>query len=176
MKFKSPLSKFHSLHAWGYHVVIPDDVVQHFKEKKVKRLLAIFNGDIEYQCALQSNGDGTYFININKDVRKQLALTIGEEIDIVLTEDQSKYGMPMPEEFAELLKIDDEADVLFHQLTPGKQRSLLYMIGKPKSSNKRLEKAVVICDYLKATMGKVDFRGLTEFIKKYNQENKGLDF
>ncbi|MBK8504974.1 MAG: hypothetical protein IPL46_23810 [Saprospiraceae bacterium] len=38
----------------------------------------------------------------------------------------------MPEELGELLQMDDKANDLFHALTAGKQRNLLFIVGKPK--------------------------------------------
>ena len=86
-----------------------------------------------------------------------------------MEKDESKYGIPMPEEMQEALYMDPEADQLFHKLTPGKQRSLLYIIGKPKSSNKRIEKAIVILEHLKTQGGKVDFKQLNIDFKEANR-------
>lgn len=41
----------------------------------------------------------------------------------------------MPEELEELLHQDEEGNRLFHALTPGKQRTLLYYIGAPKTAD-----------------------------------------
>ena len=68
----------------------------------------------------------------------------------------------MPEETSELMAIDEEGDKLFHALTQGKQRSLLYIIGKPKRSETRLQKAVVVLEHLKTWNGKLDFKQLNE--------------
>ena len=76
----------------------------------------------------------------------------------------------MPEEFEELLLQDETANTLFHALTKGKQRNLLYIIGKPKGTAKRLEKAVVVAEYLKANNGKLDFKALNEAFKSYKPD------
>ena len=62
---------------------------------------------------------------------------------------------------------DEEADKYFHQLTPGKQRSLLHIIAKPKREETRLKKAVVITEYLKTNKGKLDFTALNLAFKEY---------
>ena len=66
----------------------------------------------------------------------------------------------------ELLLLDPEAEHVFHKLTIGKQRSLLYVIGQPKTSEARLKKAIVITEYLKLTGGKLDFKDLNEAFKQ----------
>ena len=89
---------------------------------------------------------------------------------VQLQKDNSKYGIHLPEEMEELLLIDEEGSAFFHQLTPGKQRSLLHIIGKPKSSAIRLKKAVVVLDYLKTNNGKLDFKMLNMAFKAANQK------
>jgi uncharacterized protein YdeI (YjbR/CyaY-like superfamily) len=66
----------------------------------------------------------------------------------------------MPEELAELLAQDEEGDRLFHALTPGKLRTLLYLVGQPKSSDIRLHRALVVVEHLKTNQGKIDYKKL----------------
>ena len=119
--------------------------------------------------ALLSMGNGTYFIMVNATLRKKLKLTFGSVLQVKLKEDTSKYGIPMPEEMAELLQQDKVVDTLFHSLTPGKQRSLLYLIGVPKTTESRIKKAVLISRYLVEVEGKLDFREMNEYIKANNK-------
>lgn len=154
---------------WGGHVVVDDDVVQDIKAQKIKRLLCTLNNKETLHCALLSMGNGTYFVMVNAGLRKKLKLTVGSVLTVKLEEDKSKYGMPMPEEMAEILAQDPEVDKLFHSLTPGKQRSLLYQIGLPKTTNSRIKKAVLITRYLSEVNGKLDFREMNEYIKTNNK-------
>ena len=75
----------------------------------------------------------------------------------------------MPEEMAEVLESDPEGDELFHALTPGKQRNLLYIIGKVKSSELRIHKALVVVEHLKTQGGKINFSQLYDELKTYRQ-------
>lgn len=153
---------------WNIHIPVPVDIAESFLQQNIKRVVCTLNGKITFHCAIMSNGKEGFFIMLNKENRKKLKLNLGDEIDIVLEKDESKYGLPMPEEMEELLLMDEEGSEVFHQLTPGKQRSLLFLIGKPKNSETRLKKAVVIIDYLKMTGGKLDFKELNEAFKQAN--------
>lgn len=42
----------------------------------------------------------------------------------------------------------------------GFQRTLLYWIGQPKSSDRRITRALAVVDHLKANNGKVNYRML----------------
>lgn len=111
-------------------------------------------------------GDGGFFININKKIRDSLQLKIGMQVQATLRKDDSKYGLPMPEELDELFKMDEEGNRLFHALTPGKQRTLLYIVGFPKTSDKRITRAIAVVEHLKANNGKIDFKMLNVALRE----------
>jgi hypothetical protein len=149
----------------GGHFVVDDIVVQKIKSKNTKRLICTLNKQEKIHCALQSMGNGTYFVMVNKTLQKKLNVLNGESIGVTLEVDKSKYGIPMPEEMAEILSQDENINQLFHLLTPGKQRSLLYQIGIPKTTESRIKKAILITRYLSEMKGKIDFREMNEYLK-----------
>jgi uncharacterized protein YdeI (YjbR/CyaY-like superfamily) len=63
---------------------------------------------------------------------------------------------------------------VFHKLTPGKQRGLLYKINKPKGAETRVKAAIQISEYLKSVDGKLDYKELNAYIKADNENWKGL--
>lgn len=149
--------------------MVDDEVAEDIRSKKIKRLICTVNSQERFHCALQSTGNGTYFVMVNKTLQKKLKSPIGSKLFVKLEKDKSKYGMPMPEEMAEIMAQDPEVDEIFHALTPGKQRSLLYIIGKPKTTESRIKKAVLITRYLSEVNGEIDFREMNEYIKKNNK-------
>ncbi len=164
-KFNSPLRHNDSSNVWGGHIVVEDAIVQEIREQKIKRLICTVNGKEYIHCALLSKGDGTYYVMVNKTLQKKLKVGMGESLSVVVEEDKSKYGMPMPEEMEELLTQDEQLNSIFHTLTAGKQRSILYQIGLPKTTHSRVKKAVLISRYLVETNGKIDFREMNEYLK-----------
>ncbi|MEO1517385.1 MAG: YdeI/OmpD-associated family protein [Bacteroidota bacterium] len=167
MRFTAILDRFNS-DLWGHHFRVPKAMAQDFVEGNDRRVICTLNETEEFHCALMPDGEGAYFINVNKELRKKLNLRVGSELFVELKKDESEYGMPVPEELGELLKMDEEGNALFHALSKGKQRSLLYMVSKPKRSETRLKKAVVIVDYLKSTAGKLDYKQLNQAFKDNN--------
>lgn len=168
MEFEAKVDNFHNDNVYGHHIIVPEEVYEHFAKKKVKRFVCTLNGEHEFSCAMMPKS-GFRFIHINAEIRKKFKLRVGSKVHVSLKPDESKYGMSVPEEMEELLKVDDEANDFFHKLTKGKQRSLLYIIGKPKSVDIRLKKAIVICEHLKRMNGKLDFKILNQDFKDYNQ-------
>lgn len=167
MQHKSIIENFDN-DLWGHHFRVPSEVAEPFVEGTNRRVVCSINSTESFACALM-HIEGGFFINLNKEIRRKLNISVGNQITYTLEKDQSKYGIPLPPEMKELLEIDDDASHYFHKLTPGKQRSLLYIIGKPKSSDARLRKALAITDYLKENKGNLDFREMNQFIKDYNR-------
>jgi hypothetical protein len=115
--------------------------------------------------AFLSKADGIKYIKLNKETKKEKDLKVGDKIEVVIKEDKSKYGMPLAPEMGELLSQDIEGEQLFHKLTPGKIRSLLYKINGYKTSDKRIETSIIILEHLKANSGNLDWTMLNEAFK-----------
>lgn len=162
--FTSILDRFDS-NLWAFHILVPEAVSKIFLDQGNARVVCTLNDTLSFQCALMPKGEGVYFININKKIRDELKLKLGMQVQASLVRDDSTYGLPMPEELRELLELDEEGDRLFHALTPGKQRNLLYIAGQPKTSDKRIERALVVVEHLKANGGKIDFKQLYHDLK-----------
>ena len=164
-KFTTSIGKLEDSRVYMYHLIIPEEVYLFFKEKKQKRLNCSVNDMEAYPSAILNLKTGYYYINLNKERMKKLQGKVGDKVTVVLEADTSEYGMPMPKELEELFIQDEEAKLVFHKLTPGKQRSLLYLVGKIKSQNKRIEKSIIMTNYLKRVKGALDFKELNKAFK-----------
>lgn len=151
---------------WGSHFAVPDLIARSLTDGDDRRVVCLLNGKIEYQCALLPRGDGSFLIMVNKKTRDKLGLKPGSGVEVALRKDESEYGLPMPEELAELLRQDEEGNRLFHALTPGKLRTLLYIAGQPKNSEIRLRRALNIVEHLKKNGGKINYRQLNEEMRE----------
>lgn len=145
---------------WGSHVRVPKHIVQEVASGRSRRVICQLNGETEFQCALLPFGSGQYVISINKKLCDTLGLDEGDQVNVRMRKDDSAYGLPVPDELEELLAQDREGNRIFHALTRGKQRTLLYIIGSVKHTEKRLRRALVIVRHLKANHGTVNYRQL----------------
>jgi ABC-type lipoprotein release transport system permease subunit len=91
-----------------HYVLIPDDVLQPFLEKGVKRAIATIQNH-DFHCAFMAKKEGGYFINIGSKICKALNLKLGDEIEVSFKEDSTEYQFEMPEEFIEVLYQEEEA-------------------------------------------------------------------
>jgi uncharacterized protein YdeI (YjbR/CyaY-like superfamily) len=55
----------------------------------------------------------------------------------------------MPEELSEVLCQDPDADAVFQNLTDGNKRGIIYLVTLLKTSDKRIERALIIAEKLK---------------------------
>ena len=152
---------------WYYHFPIDEETTNAFKKEGCSRVICEINGTEKMHSALMPLESGSY-IMVNKRIRETLGLIEGDAVQLLLTEDNSKYGSPMPESLAVMLDQDQEGAQHFHNLTPGKQRSLIYIVSKVKSIDKQINKALAILEHLKDVKGKLDFKLLNLKIKEFN--------
>ena len=150
---------------WGAHFAVPNLVSEALSGPEDKRVVCTLNEKVEYQCAMLPRGDGSFLITVNKKIRDQLNLKPGSQVRVSLHKDESEYGLPMPEELAAVLEQDPEGSQFFHALTPGKLRTLLYIVGQVKSSDKRIARALAIVEHLKGNAGKLDYKQLHLHLK-----------
>ena len=168
-RLKLKISKFKE-GLWSYHIIVPQDVVDQLTKDGNKRIMCSINSYSAFHAGLMPDGEGGWFVMLNKDKMKEYRLVLGQEVEVVLEKDESKYGMYIPEVFEELLYQDPEGEQYFESLTPGKKRSLIHMVASVKSDDIKLRKALVILHHLKVNKGKLDYKALNEAMKSKNQD------
>lgn len=154
VKFKTELSISSTGSGWHF-LIVEKGIVDKFQfPDKFKRVICSINGGESFQCALMPWGE-LFYIIVNKKKRDEVGVVAGDMVDVVLVKDESKYGLPMPEEFEEVLNQDPEGDRLFHALSKGKQRSMLYLLSRSKDIDLRIHQALIVVEHLKENEGKI---------------------
>ena len=111
-------------------------------------------------------------ILLNKEICKKLNCKIGDSLSIELKKETAKYGLPISEEMEEVLYSDPDGTVLFNKLTPGKQRTLIHIVNKIKSTNLKIERSFVIIEHIKKLNGNLDYELLQQDFKDYRNKLK----
>ena len=122
----------------------------------LRRVVCTLNGTETFNCSLFPSR-GNYFITLNRKLREKLGLDVGEPVTVELEKDTSKYGMPMPEEFAEVIRQDPEGERLFNALSPGNQRLMLKLVVFVKDIDRRIARALAGIELLKRSDGSFDY-------------------
>jgi hypothetical protein len=115
-----------------------------------KRALCIINKSTELHCAILRNKDADeYYVIISKAICKQLQFKAGSKIDCEFSVDESEHQFEMPEALQEVLASDDAAKKIFDALTDGNKRSLMHLVTLVKSTDKQIERALLIAEKIK---------------------------
>lgn len=156
VRFRSHLELTDSDPPW--HILrVPRAKVANFAFKgNLRRVICSLNGTAEFNCSLfPSKGD--YFLTLSKKLRKELGVAVGDVISVELSKDESKFGMPMPEEFAEVLKQDSEGAKLFNAMNPGDQRLMLKLVVFVKDVDRRIARSLAGIELLRHSGGKFEY-------------------
>ncbi len=148
-------------HLPGHYIEVTPEVVQNLGGKFKVRVLCTINDKLTFQGGLVALGGGSGYISINNKRLKQLGLQNGDNVQVKLEPDDSEFGMEIPEELTELFNQDEEGKRRFDMLLPGKQRYILYYIAGVKSSQLRIDRALLLINNLKQLpVGKESFRDM----------------
>lgn len=142
--FEAKLSSMHSF-------LIPTAIAGMFREQghdRVKVLVRFEGKEISYHAALRPI-KGNFPVMLNKPNQNYLGLFPNDYFEVRLCEDNTRYGVDLPEEFTAVMKSDPEAQEVFDTLSTGKQRGLIYMILRYKNSQTRIDKTLCLCENLK---------------------------
>lgn len=140
------LEKFDS----GMHFIMLDNkTVKALTKADNKRAICKLNNEIEFHCAVMPKKEGGHFINIGLTICKKLKIKEGSKVTATFSVDETEYQFEMPEELKEILDTDPKADKIFHSLTEGNQRGLIYLVSQVKSSDKKIERALKIVEKIK---------------------------
>ncbi len=165
MNFKARVQKFEE-GLWSIHIKVPQKAYEKLSADGNKRVLCTINDNEYFHAGFMPDGQGGYFIMLSKPKMKTLGLLLGQDVEVKLEKDTSRYGMHMPEEMEEVLMTDDLGLQYFEALSDGKKRSLIYMVDKVKNPDLKISKALTILDHLKVNEGNLDYKLLNQAFKE----------
>ncbi len=132
-----------------HYILLDAKLVTKLTKDNNKRVICTINKTEKLHCAIMPKKDGGHFVMIGAAICKKLKLKVGAEIEVSFVIDKTEYQFAMPEELKEVLDTDEEANKIFHTLTPGNQRGLIYLLSLVKSSDKKIERALKIAERIK---------------------------
>jgi hypothetical protein len=142
----SILQKFKS----GVHFIMMDaKQAEALMREGNKRLICVLNDSEALHCAIMPKKEGGFYISIGQRICKKWKLKEGIKVKATFSIDKSQYQFEIPKELVEVLNSDPKANKVFHSLTKGNQRGLIYLVNMVKSSDKKIERALKITDSIK---------------------------
>jgi Bacteriocin-protection, YdeI or OmpD-Associated/Domain of unknown function (DUF1905) len=132
-----------------HYILLDAKTVAKLTKAGNKRVICTINKTEKLHAAIMPKKEGGHFVIIGSSICKKLKLKVGSEIEVSFVIDKTEYQFAMPEELKEVLDTDEEANKIFHALTAGNQRGLIYLLSLVKSSNKKIERALKIAERIK---------------------------
>lgn len=166
LTFTARLDRFDFNH-WSYHIPVPEEISIQMMDENHRRVLVWIKESGPHHMALMK-AKAYWYVLVNQDLRTKLSLDGEKTFPVQIARDHSEFGHDIPEELQVLLDQDVEGNGYFRQLTPGKQRSLVYIVTTVKNPESRMKKSLAILHHLRLAKGKLDFKQLNIWIKHYN--------
>lgn len=139
IRFEGTLERFPD--GLGYHSIrFPHDVETLFGTRGSVRVLGTFNG-LAFDRALIPAGDGTHYLIVPTDQRRQLRLAVGSRIVVELWRNKNPEEVPLPEEWDVALDLEPGAREAFERLSRGTRRQVAYWIDSAKRPETRAQRA-----------------------------------
>lgn len=114
-----------------------------------KRVLCKLNDSVSLHAAVMKTKEGLYYLMISAANLKKLNAKVGSTVKAEIEIDKSELQFHVPEEFAEVMATDAPAKKIFDSLTDGNKRGLIALVNMLKSSDKKIERALLISAKLK---------------------------
>ena len=140
----------HQFDSGMHYILLDKKTVAPLTKNGNRRVLCRLNDQLEFHAALMPKKEGGFFVNIGSAYCKQLKIRKGTTVTARFSIDTTPYQFEMPEELQEVLSTDEEANAVFHSLTEGNQRGLMYLVTQVKSTDKRIERALKIAAKIKS--------------------------
>lgn len=131
------------------YIYLDNELALSFLDKGHKRVICTIDKSFEIHCAILRSNQLGYYIMLGKKTLKAGNLNAGQEIQFELKVDNTKYQSLIPDTLKEVLDSDFEAHEKFHKLSPGKQRSIIYLVTGVKSTDTQIERALKIMENIK---------------------------
>ncbi|MDR9417595.1 YdeI/OmpD-associated family protein [Gracilimonas sp.] len=132
-----------------HHVTVPAEIVDEVGGIGT-RLMCSINEHAPFHSGMVALGGGAAYITVNKKRMKKFGVGKGDEVTVSIELDDSKYGMEVPEELEALLEQDREGARRFEMLAPSKQRYIIHYVFQVKSSQKKIDRAIMLINNLKS--------------------------
>jgi hypothetical protein len=133
-----------------HYILLENKIVKKLTTHQNKRVVCNINNTVQFHAAIMKEKEGGYYIFIGKTHLKKIKATVGMPINAVFEIDKSPLQFNMPEEFMEVLATDDKAKKIFDGLTDGNKRGLIYLIDLLKTSDKKIQRSLLIAEKIKA--------------------------
>lgn len=126
-----------------HFITVPHEIAQQLADKFPCRVICSMN-DFSFHAGVVKRGLDGFVIQMGRKTVKSCNITLGQEVQVMLSPDRTEYGYELPEEMQELLLQDDIGRANWEALNPGHKRSLLHYVCSTKNPELRIKRSILI--------------------------------
>lgn len=130
-----------------HYVPLADDVAESLAG--APRLLGEIDGHA-FRRTLQRRPNGEPCLRFGAGWLRDAGLTVGAVVPVVVAPDPDPDRVDLPEELTAALGLDPAAAAAWAALTPGRQRTMAYGVGRAKRPETRVRRALALLEEIKA--------------------------
>ena len=120
----------------GAYIEFPYNLEDEFSRIGWIRVVATFDG-FEYRGALANMGMGCHILIVPKKIRAEIGKKHGDLIKVTIVEDTEPRIIEVPDDFNELLSINEGAKIEFDKLSYTKRKDIIDSINDAKKEETR---------------------------------------
>jgi hypothetical protein len=129
--FDARLERPDAAGSWTY-VRIPFSVPEVFGAKGQLKVRGTINGQ-PYRSSAMPEGDGSYFLVVNKALRDAVGVTQGDVVRVEMEPDGAARFVDMPDDLRQALSANDVARAVFDKLAYSHQKAYVDWICEAKT-------------------------------------------
>jgi hypothetical protein len=133
--FKVKLEIPQTVGAWTYFI-LPFNVEEVFNQKGQVKVAGTING-VDYRSVVTPRDDKMHYMIVNKHIQQKAGLKAGEEIDVVMSFDDSPRIVKIPLLLKKALELNEIAKALFQKLSYTNQKGFVEWINNAKKLETR---------------------------------------
>ena len=142
-EFRAKLSRFEGVGTWMF-VKVPFDAEKLFGRGGQIRVKGAVNG-AAFRSSLMPDGDGQYFLVVNKSIRDKAKVKVGDRLTVVVEPDSGPRLIEAPPDLAKALGKNKAAKTAWDEFAYSHKKAYVDWLVSAKQAetrDRRIEKAV----------------------------------
>lgn len=127
---------------------LPYEIVAYLPEKGRVRVEGKINDITPFNLAILNLKEGPKYLMIGSQLRKEAKIKEGDLVQVSFQLVDAEL-LDIPEEFQEVLLLDEVAAFIFNSFTTGYKRSLMHYITSAKSIDTRIKRSLELTTKIK---------------------------
>ena len=141
--FRATLQREGGKGSWAT-LTVPFRVEEVFGTRTKVLVKGTING-VPFRNALMPNGDGTHYLVVNGSLRAVAGVDVGDDVEVILQLDAPPKTAATPNDLAEAIHRDSDAEAYFEKLPPSAQAEYANFVAgakRPHTRAKRIEQTL----------------------------------